>query len=184
MSKEVKEYVKIINALSLFDGMRCGAFCLQEAGIKVNKYYAAEINKYAIQVADDNFPNTINLGDVTRWREWDIDWSSIDLIMAGFPCQAWSFSGEQQGLDDPRGALVLILIEIFEHIKSLNPDVKFFFENVFMKAKYENFINAGGFLPSITASEGLEISSLIITLWAVAWAAAQVIKVLKPNANN
>jgi len=131
----------IMNVLSLFDGMRCGAYCLQQAGIKVNKYYASDINKYAIQVADDNFPKAINLGDINNWREWLIDWASIDLIMAGFPCQAWSFSGDQGGLDDPRGALVLVLIEIFEHVKSLNPGVKFFFENVFMKAKYENFIN-------------------------------------------
>ena len=132
---------KVVNVLSLFDGKRCGAYCLQQAGIKINKYYASEINKYAIQVADDYFPAAINLGDITNWREWDIDWASIELIMAGFPCQAWSFSGEQKGLDDPRGALVLVLIEIWEHIKSLNPNVKFFFENVFMKAKYENFIN-------------------------------------------
>ena len=120
-----------MNVLSLFDGMRCGAYCLEQAGVKVDKYYACEINKYAIQVADDNFPMAINLGDITTWREWLVDWASIGLIMAGFPCQAWSFSGDQSGLDDPRGALVLVLIEIFEHIKSLNPDVKFFFDVLF-----------------------------------------------------
>jgi len=83
-----------MNVLSLFDGMRCGAYCLEQAGVKIDNYYASDINKYAIQVADSNFPFAKNLGDITRWREWLIDWASIDLIMAGFPCQAWSFSGD------------------------------------------------------------------------------------------
>jgi len=52
--------------LSLFDGMSCGQLALQKAGIKVNQYYAAEIDKYAIQVTQKNFPNTIQLGDVTK----------------------------------------------------------------------------------------------------------------------
>ena len=130
-----------MNILSLFDGMRCGWFCLESAGIEVNNYYASEINQYAIDVADKNYPDAINLGDVTKWREWDIDWASIDLIMAGFPCQAWSISGSQEGLEDPRGALALVLMEIWEHVRSVNPAHKFFFENVFMKPKHETFLN-------------------------------------------
>lgn len=138
----------MMNVLSLFDGMRCGWFCLESAGIEIDNYYASEINQYAINVADKNYPNAVNMGDITKWREWDIDWSSIDLIMAGFPCQAWSISGNQEGLSDPRGALALVLMEIWEHVKSVNPEHKFFFENVFMKPEHECFLNGlFGFMP-------------------------------------
>lgn len=130
-----------MNVLSLFDGMRCGYFCLEQAGVEVTNYYASEINEYAIKVADKNFPEATNLGDVTKWREWDIDWSSIDLILAGFPCQAWSVAGSQGGTNDPRGRVALVLMEIWQHLKQENPDHYFFFENVFMKAEYESYLN-------------------------------------------
>lgn len=69
--------MKKINVLSLFDGIRCGMVALERAGVTVGKYYASEIDKYAIQVANKNYPNCINLGDVNNWREWDISWTSI-----------------------------------------------------------------------------------------------------------
>lgn len=75
-----------INVLSLFDGLSCGRVALQRAGIPVNKYYASEIDKYAIMIAQKNFPDTVQLGDVTKWEDWDIDWSSIDLLIGGSPC--------------------------------------------------------------------------------------------------
>lgn len=71
--------------LSLFDGMSCGQIALKELGIKVDTYYASEIDKHAIAQTQLNFPNTIQLGDVEGWKTWDIDWSSIDLILAGSP---------------------------------------------------------------------------------------------------
>ena len=64
---------KGINVLSLFDGMSCGQIALERVGVKVGKYYASEIDKYAIQVTQNNYPDTVQLGDVTKWREWDID---------------------------------------------------------------------------------------------------------------
>jgi site-specific DNA-cytosine methylase len=67
-----------MNVLSLFDGMSCGQLALQRVGIRVDNYYASEIDKYAVSVCSKNFPQTIHVGDVTKWREWDIDWSSID----------------------------------------------------------------------------------------------------------
>jgi site-specific DNA-cytosine methylase len=70
-----------MNVLSLFDGMSCGRIALDRAGIRVGQYYASELDKYAITVTQANWPNTVQLGDVTQWREWDIDWSSIDLLM-------------------------------------------------------------------------------------------------------
>ena len=65
---------KGINVLSLFDGMSCGQLALHRAGIKINNYYASEIDKHAIQITQKNFPDTIQLGDVTQWHKWDIDW--------------------------------------------------------------------------------------------------------------
>ena len=79
-----------MNVLSLFDGMSCGQIALNRLGIGINNYYAAEIDKYAIEITQKNYPDTIQLGDVTKWQDWDIDWSSIDLVSGGFPCQAWS----------------------------------------------------------------------------------------------
>lgn len=72
-----------MNVLSLFDGMSCGQIALNRIGIKPSKYYAAEVDRYAITVTQANYPDTIQLGDVTAWREWDIDWSSIDLLIGG-----------------------------------------------------------------------------------------------------
>ena len=79
-----------MNVLSLFDGMSCGRIALERADIPVDKYYASELDKYAIKVTQANWPETIQLGDVTKWREWDIDWSSIDLLIGGSPCQGFS----------------------------------------------------------------------------------------------
>ena len=70
--------------LSLFDGISCGQVALERAGIKVEKYYASEIDKYAIQVTQKNYPNTIQLGDITKWKEWNIE--KPDMIIGGSPC--------------------------------------------------------------------------------------------------
>lgn len=77
-----------INVLSLFDGMSCGQIALNRIGIKPKKYYAAEIDKFAKKITQKNYPNTIQLGDVTKWKNWDIEWDKIDLVTAGFPCFA------------------------------------------------------------------------------------------------
>ena len=82
------ENTKGINILSLFDGMSCGYQALKEAGVKVTNYYASEIDKYSISVAKATHPDIIELGDVTKWSEWDIDFGSIDLLIGGSPCQA------------------------------------------------------------------------------------------------
>lgn len=63
-----------MNVLSLFDGMSCGRLALDKAGVNYNNYYAAEIDKFAVKVSSANYPDTIQLGDVKKWREWDIDW--------------------------------------------------------------------------------------------------------------
>jgi len=130
-----------VNVLSLFDGMSCGRIALSRAGIKVDNYYASELDKYAIKVTQANWPDTVQLGDVTRWREWDIDWSSIDLLIGGSPCQGFSFAGKQLAFDDPRSKLFFVYIDILNHIRTVNPDVKFLLENVKMKQEYLDVIS-------------------------------------------
>lgn len=133
--------MKIRNVLSLFDGISCGRVALKRAGILIEKYYSSEIDKYAIQISNKNFQDISQLGDIRNWRNWNIDFSSIDLLLAGFPCQSWSMAGKQKGDSDPRGALVHDLIDIWNEVKKYNPNVKFLFENVRMKKEFIDYIN-------------------------------------------
>ena len=121
--------------------MSCGQIALNKIGIKPNKYYASELDKHAIVVTQANYPDTIQLGDATNWREWDIDWSSIDLLIGGSPCQGFSFAGKQLAFDDPRSKLFFVYVEILNYIRSLNPDIKFLLENVKMKKEYLDVIS-------------------------------------------
>lgn len=124
-----------LNVLSLFDGMSCGQLALQKAGIKVNQYYAAEIDKYAMQVTQKNFPNTIQLGDVTKVKGADLP--KIDLIIGGSPCQGFSFAGKGLNFEDPRSKLFFEFVRL---IKECNPKW-FFLENVRMKKEHELVIS-------------------------------------------
>lgn len=101
--------------LSLFDGISCGRLALERAGIPVEKYFASEIDKYAIQISQKNYPDNIQLGDVTKWRLWDIDWSSIDLLIGGSPCQTFSNAGTRTGFDGKSG-LFYTYLEILNHL--------------------------------------------------------------------
>lgn len=130
----------MLNVLSLFDGMSCGQIALQRSGIRFDRYYAAEIDKPAMLITKKNYPDTVFLGDVRKWREWDIDWASIGLLMGGSPCQGFSFAGKQLAFDDPRSVLFFIFVDILKHIKSVNPNVKFLLENVRMKREFLNVI--------------------------------------------
>ena len=132
---------KSVNVLSTFDGMSCGRIALERAGISVEKYYASELDKYAIKVTQANYPATIQLGDVTKWRDWDIDWSGIDLLIGGSPCQGFSFAGKQLAFDDPRSKLFFVYVDILNHIRSVNPSVKFLLENVKMKKEFLDIIS-------------------------------------------
>ena len=128
------------NVLSLFNGISGCHLALCRAGIKHGQVYYAEIDKYANKVTEKNYPNDIALGDVTKWSEWDIDWASIDLVGAGFPCQAWSVAGKQLGDKDERGMLFWTTLEIIAHVLKHNPSAKFLMENVKMKKDFEQYI--------------------------------------------
>lgn len=125
-----------MKVLSLFDGMSCGRIALDRAGITPEKYYASEIDKFAIQVSKANWNDIEHLGDVTNWRSWCIDWAGIDLLIGGSPCQGFSFAGKQLAFDDPRSKLFFVYVDILNHIRSVNPDVKFLLENVKMKKEH------------------------------------------------
>lgn len=126
--------------LSLFNGISGLHLACDRAGINVDVCYYSEIDKYANKVTEHHYPNDIALGDVTKWREWDIDWASIDLVGAGFPCQAWSVAGQQLGDKDERGMLFWTTLEIIAHVLKHNSDAKFLMENVKMKKDFEEYI--------------------------------------------
>ena len=119
-----------MNVLSLFNGMNTGRQALENVGIKVNKYYSSEIKPYAIELTQHHFPDTIQVGDVTKWKEWNIDWKSIDLVLSGSPCQDLSAAGKREGINGQRSGLFFVFIEILNHIKKLNPNILFLQENV------------------------------------------------------
>lgn len=130
-----------MNILSLFDGISCCRVALERANIQVDKYYASEIDKYAIQVAQHNYPDTIQLGDINNWRNWNIDWVGIDLVAGGSPCQGFSNAGKGLNFDDPRSALFFVFVDILNHIRNVNPNVKFLLENVKMKKEWLDIIS-------------------------------------------
>ena len=111
-----------LTVLSLFDGMSCGRIALEKLGITPAKYYASEIDKYAEKVSAANYPDIIRLGDVTQWESWDIDWSQIDVVTGGFPCQAWSMAGKQLGDRDERGMLFWTMLDVMKKAQQHNPD--------------------------------------------------------------
>jgi hypothetical protein len=126
-----------MKVLSLFNGMNTGRQALENVGIKVDKYYSSEIKPYAIELTQYHFPDTIQVGDVTKWREWDIDWKSIDLVLSGSPCQDLSAAGKRAGINGKKSSLFFTFVEILEHIKSLNPNVLFLQENVGSASKLD-----------------------------------------------
>lgn len=126
-----------MNVISLFNGMNTGRQALENIGIKVNKYYSSEIKPYAIELTQYHFPDTIQVGDVTKWREWDIDWSSIDLILSGSPCQDLSAAGKRAGINGKKSSLFFVFVDILNHVKALNPNVLFLQENVGSASKLD-----------------------------------------------
>jgi DNA-cytosine methyltransferase len=129
---------KGIVVLSLFDGMSCGQIALERAGIKVRKYYASEIDKYAMTITQKHYPETVQLGDIQKWEEWDIE--TPDLIIAGSPCQGFSNAGQGLNFDDPRSKLFFTFRDILFYWIDRNPKLKWMLENVKMKQVWRDVI--------------------------------------------
>ena len=149
-----------MNVLSLFDGMSCGQIALEKLGIPVKNYFAAEIDKYAIQVAKSNYPDTIHVGDVKDIHTIDghlVDdfcfLHKIDLLIGGSPCQGFSFAGKQLNFDDPRSQLFFEYVRL---LKALKPKY-FLMENVKMKKESMDIIT------EYLGVEPIEINSNLVS---------------------
>ena len=124
--------------LSLFDGISCGQEALKRAGIKPKLYLSSEIEKFPMFITRKNFPDTVQLGDVKNIFAKNLP--KIDLILAGSPCQGFSFAGGQLAFDHPESKLFFEFTRILEECRVYNPDVKFLLENVKMKKDFEQVI--------------------------------------------
>jgi len=123
-----------MNVLSLFDGMSCGQLALTRAKIKYDQYYASEIDKHAISVAQDNFPKTKQIGDVTQIKGKELP--KIDLLIGGSPCQSFSVAGDGSGFDGKSK----LFWEFVRVLKETKPKY-FLLENVKMKKEWQNIIS-------------------------------------------
>ena len=155
-----------MKVLSLFDGMSCGQLALQKIGANVTTYYASEIDKYAIQIAKKNFPNTIHLGDVRningdtfpqkRLCGEDLG-NEIDLLIGGSPCQGFSFAGKQLNFDDPRSKLFFEFVRIKKLISNKYKKLYFLLENVVMSKASQQVIS------QYLGVEPIEINSSLVS---------------------
>ena len=119
-----------MNVISLFNGMGTLRQAFADMNIKVDKYYSSEIKPYAIELQQHHFSDVIQVGDINNWKEWDIDWKTIDFIGSGSPCQDLSAAGNRVGLNGKKSSLFFVFVEILNYVKKLNPNVKFLQENV------------------------------------------------------
>ena len=128
-----------LNVVSLFDGSSCGRVALERAGIPVSNYFSSEVDPWAEKIALKNYPDNIPIGDVNFVS--GIQLPNIDLILAGSPCQGFSFAGKQLAFDDPRSALFFEFLRVLDECRRYNPNVKFLLENVRMKQEYQDIIS-------------------------------------------
>ena len=129
--------------LSLFDGMSCGRLALERAGIEVESYYASEIDKYAVTVSKKNWPDIIQIGDVTQvsykdgvlYTQFGSYQTEIDMVIGGSPCQSFSVAGNGKGFNGSSG----LFYEWLRILREVSPKY-FLLENVCMKKEWENVI--------------------------------------------
>ena len=146
-----------MKVLSLFDGISCGMQALKQLNIPIEKYYASEIDKYAIEVSKKNHPEIIQLGDIENWKDWDIEWDEIDMVIGGSPCTNLSFAGDRTNLAGKYSSLFFVYHSILEHLRTIKPNILFLLENVKMDKESYNTIT------SMMRVEGIRINSNIFS---------------------
>ena len=126
-----------MNVLSLFDGISCGRIALERVGIKVDKYFASEIKDIAIKVTQTNYPDTIQIGDVTKIDATTLP--KIDLLIGGSPCQNFSIANlnSRDGLEGDKSSLFYQYLRLLREVKPKY----FLLENVKMKKDQEAIIS-------------------------------------------
>ncbi len=129
-----------LNVLSLFNGLSCGRIALERACIPVANYYESEIDKFAGKTSAYNWPDSVQIGDVCNVVVKDLPFVP-DLLIAGSPCQGFSFAGKQLNFNDPRSKLFFEFVRILKECQALNPNVLFMLENVPMKKEFQRVIN-------------------------------------------
>ena len=131
--------------LSLFDGISCGRVALEKAGKQIETYFASEIDKYSEKVAKMNYPDTVEIGDVTKVSYIDgilytgngnYEVPKIDMLIGGSPCQGFSNAGKKKNFDDPRSRLFWEYVRILDEVKP----TWFLLENVVMKKEWSDII--------------------------------------------
>ena len=157
---------KGIKVLSLFDGMSCGQIALERSGIKVDKYYASEIKKHAIKLTMEHYPNTIQIGDVTKvsykdgilyTQNGEFEVGKIDLLIGGSPCQNFSIARTSlYKIDGLKGDKSKLFYEYLRILKEVEPTY-FLLENVKMKKDSEIELN------EYLGVEGLHINSSLVS---------------------
>ena len=130
-----------MNVLSLFGGIECGRVAFDRMGIKVDKYYSSEIEQNPIKVAINNYPDIIQLGDITLIDNTILsNLPKIDILIGGSPCQTFSNAGLRTGFDGKSG-LYYEYSRILKWVQqNNNPNVSFMLENVRMKKEWEDVI--------------------------------------------
>ena len=126
--------------LELFSGGSVARQSVKELGLPVTKWYSSEINKYAIQIANDNHDDLIHLGSVEGVLDKLVSHKDIDVIFCGSPCQGFSVAGKQLNFEHEQSKLFLTFLDIYKAIYTANPNVKLLFENVKMKKEWEQII--------------------------------------------
>lgn len=149
-----------LKVLSLFDGMACARIALERAGFDVSHYYASEVDKYAIKVAQENYPDITHIGGVCEVQP--DNYPNIDLLIGGSPCQGFSFAGKQLNFDDPRSKLFWEYMRI---LKQCKPKY-FLLENVRMKKEYQDIISkALGVEPIVINSSLVSAQNRVRYYW-------------------